>query len=80
MVLADVVDAAGQRLVAASRRMVFASGTPPADTIKTAKAGAKFHVLGIPRVNLERVSALAVNDATVVLLGAYEMIIVGIIQ
>jgi hypothetical protein len=79
MVLADVVDSAGVSIVAAARRMVCAAGTPPAETIRKAKSGAKFKVLGIPRVNLERVSALAVNDATVVLVGAYEMIIVGIV-
>lgn len=39
-------------------RVVFAPGTPPADTIASQKAGAQFHVMGIPRINLNQVLAI----------------------
>ena len=54
MVLATVEDADGEGLVANARRMVFAPGTRPAEIIAEASEGDRFQVLGIPRVNLER--------------------------
>jgi hypothetical protein len=41
------------------RRMVFVKGSPPADKIATMAKGDKLHVLGIPRVNLNEVFAVA---------------------
>jgi hypothetical protein len=80
MVFANVVDSSGAMLVAEPRRMVCAAGTRPADLIRVAKAGATFRALGIPRINLARVSARAIDNQTVEIVGAYEMIIVGVIQ
>lgn len=80
MVNADVVNSAGTSLVLEPRRMVCAAGTQPANLIGVAKVGAKFRVLGIPRINLARVSAKAIDNVAVPIFGAYEMIIVGVIQ
>ncbi|MEP6818165.1 MAG: hypothetical protein ABJA18_01440 [bacterium] len=41
------------------RRMIFVKGSPPADKIATMTKGDKLHVLGIPRVNLNEVFAVA---------------------
>ena len=46
-------------VVDVSRRMVFVKGTAPADAVKGLKKGDKLHVLGIPRVNLNQVFAIA---------------------
>ena len=70
-------------VVEESRRMVFVKGTPPADAVKDLKKGGKLHVLGIPRVNLNMVYAIASG-----LQGGeeysenlpYEMIIVAILK
>ena len=65
------------------RRMIFVKGSKPADAVKDLKKGDKLHVLGIPRVNLNAVYAIASNlkgdeeysDAL-----PYEMIIVAILK
>lgn len=41
------------------RRMVFVKGSPPGDTIATMSKGDTLQVLGIPRVNLNEVLAIA---------------------
>ncbi|HKG58477.1 MAG TPA: hypothetical protein VKB05_01770 [Pyrinomonadaceae bacterium] len=41
------------------RRMIFVKGSPPGDTIATMSNGDTLHVLGIPRVNLNEVLAIA---------------------
>jgi hypothetical protein len=41
------------------RRMIFVKGSPPGDMIATMKKGDTLHVLGIPRVNLNEVLAIA---------------------
>ena len=41
------------------RRMIFVKGSPPGDTIATMSKGDTLHVLGIPRVNLNEVLAIA---------------------
>jgi hypothetical protein len=41
------------------RRMIFVKGSPPADKIASMTKGDKLHVLGIPRVNLSEVFAVA---------------------
>lgn len=41
------------------RRMIFVKGSLPADKIATMKKGDRLHVLGIPRVNLNEVYAVA---------------------
>jgi hypothetical protein len=64
LVLARVMEDAEEPVDAVPdpRRMVFAPGTPPAALVATCTAGALLHVLGIPRVNLERVSFMAAQQ------------------
>jgi hypothetical protein len=83
LVLAHVMQDPEQTLASVPdlRRMVFAPGTPPALQAANCTAGAMLHVLGIPRVNLERISFMAAQQPQgqpfqVQL--PYEMIIVGI--
>jgi len=87
MVFANVYNAKAKTnddpVVEESRRMVFVKGTKPADAVKDLKKGDKLHVLGIPRVNLNLVYAIASG-----LQGGeeyseglpYEMIIVAILK
>ena len=79
MVLAQVADLDGNVIVTSPRRMVFAGDTPVAELIAKAKKGARFQALGIPRLNLERLmlKAEAAAGEPVDVVGAYEMIIVG---
>jgi hypothetical protein len=60
--------------------MVAAPNTAPANAVKALKTGAKLHVIGIPRVNLERLMAAASKTPgqPVTVKGAYEMILIGI--
>ncbi|HEX3250307.1 MAG TPA: hypothetical protein VHS05_12825 [Pyrinomonadaceae bacterium] len=70
-------------VVEESRRMVFVKGTQPADKVKDLKKGDKLHVLGIPRVNLNLVYAIAtgLEDGEEYSEGLpYEMIIVAVLQ
>jgi len=70
-------------VVEESRRMVFVKGTKPADAVKDLKKGAKLHVLGIPRVNLNEVFAIADNlqgDEEYSDVLPYEMIIVAVLK
>ena len=46
-------------LTARPRRMIFVAGSPPDDKIAKMKKGGSLHVLGIPRVNLNEVLAIA---------------------
>ncbi|MGH9314840.1 MAG: hypothetical protein ACRD1S_16780 [Vicinamibacterales bacterium] len=79
---ANVVLPDGTSLVASPRRMVFVGGTQPAAIAAKAKPGDRFEAIGIPRVNLDRVWAMAKNAAgqAVDVKGAYELIIVGIVE
>jgi hypothetical protein len=66
-----------------SRRMVFVKGSKPADVVKDKKKGDKLHVLGIPRVNLNEVYAIATGlqgDEEYSENLPYEMIIVAILK
>jgi hypothetical protein len=58
-VYAAGADDEAEPVVDGSRRMIFVKGTAPADAVKDLKKGAKLHVLGIPRVNLNQVLAIA---------------------
>ncbi len=80
MVLATVQDANGKVLVSTPRRMVAAPNTTPAAAVKALKPGGRLHVIGIPRVNLERLMAEASKTPghPVTVKGAYEMILIGI--
>jgi hypothetical protein len=87
MVFANVYNANAKKsddpVVEESRRMVFIKGTKPADAVKDLKKGDKLHVLGIPRVNLNQVFAIAsglngdeeYSDSL-----PYEMIIVAVLK
>ncbi len=61
-------------------RVVFAPGTPPAQTIASQKAGAQFHVMGIPRINLNQVLTIlnSKGPGPIQVQLPYEMIIVAI--
>jgi len=88
LVLANVYNAgapaSAEPLTENPRRMVFVKGSAPADMVATLKKGDKLHVLGIPRVNLNEVNAIAAG-----LQGheeysegglPYEMIIVALLK
>lgn len=78
--LATIQDLEGNTVVSDPRRMVFVAGTAPAEAVKDLNAGDQLHVLGIPRVNLERVSyAMQTSGgAPVTVPLPYEMIVVGV--
>lgn len=70
-------------VVEESRRMVFVKGSAPADAVKDLKKGDKLHVLGIPRVNLNLVYAIASGlqgDEEYSEGLPYEMIVVAILK
>jgi hypothetical protein len=79
MVLATVQDDEGNTVVDKLRRMVFVAGTDAAAKVLKMKKGALMHVIGIPRVNLERVSFITKQKGQqpVETHLPYEMIIVG---
>lgn len=87
MVFANIYDAKAKAnddpVVEESRRMVFVKGSKPADAVKDLKKGDKLHVLGIPRVNLNLVYAIASglqgNEEYSESL-PYEMIIVAVLK
>lgn len=87
MVMATVYNAKAKTsddaVVEESRRMVFVKGSKPADAVKDLKKGAKLHVLGIPRVNLNMVYAIASGlqgDEEYSESLPYEMIIVAVLK
>jgi hypothetical protein len=62
------------------RRMVFVKGTPPAAALQKLAAGERLHVLGIPRVSLQDVWEIVVQEkgkGTFVRL-PYEIVVVGV--
>lgn len=63
IVLANVFNAGAsdedEPLTEQPRRMIFVKGSPPGDQIATMSKGDTLHVLGIPRVNLNEVLAIA---------------------
>ena len=81
MVLATIEDTKGTVLVATPRRIVAAPGTAPAEAVRKLQKGGRLHVIGIPRVNLERLMAAASGSPgrAVTVKGAYEMIVVGVV-
>lgn len=66
------------------RRMIFVKGSKPADMIATMSKGDSLHVLGIPRVNLNEVFAIAngIQTSDEYAFGGlpYEMIIVAVLE
>lgn len=80
-VLARVLDLNSQMLVADPKRMVLVKDSRPATLIGGAAAGKRFRVLGIPRINLERLmQKVKPNQSTPPVKGAYEMIIMAVIE
>ncbi len=77
---AEVLDAGGESQSDHEHRMIFVEGTDGAKTISTAGASDRFHVLGIPRLNLNAVLSLVAEHGTTQFSTElpYEMIIVGI--
>ena len=88
IVLANVfkVDASDEEepLTEQPRRMIFVKGSPPGDKIATMSKGDTLHVLGIPRVNLNEVLAIAdgLPGHDEYALGGlpYEIIIVAVLE
>jgi hypothetical protein len=74
-------DAEAERLPG-TIRLIFVEGTEGANAMATAKGGDTFSVLGVPRVNLNAVTALVAHNGTAQFTAKlpYEMIIVGIYQ
>jgi hypothetical protein len=79
-VLANVYDVSDpeQPVTADVRRMVFVENSEPAKQLQALSQGGRMHVLGIPRVNLAEVDAIATGQSVDTLL-PYEMIIVAIL-
>jgi hypothetical protein len=84
MVMARIYDSEDpeEPIIETLHRMVFVKGSPPAIAIQGLKKGAMLHVLGIPRVNLSEVMAIAnkngnkeVKDIPL----PYELIIVAVL-
>ncbi len=76
-VLANVYDSSDAETPITQQRMVFVENTEPAKALQNLPAGGRLHVLGIPRVNLAEVAAVAPGDPVDMAL-PYEMIIVGL--
>jgi hypothetical protein len=88
IVLADVFNAGASDeedpLTEQPRRMIFVKGSAPAKKISTMSKGDSLHVLGIPRVNLNEVYAIAngMQGHDEYAFGGlpYEMIIVAVLE
>jgi hypothetical protein len=77
---ARILDLQKHVLVSESRRMVLVKGTRPATVIGTAALNKQIHVLGIPRINLNEVVRKVAAGHKDVVPGAYEMIILAVIE
>jgi hypothetical protein len=79
VVLANIMDNAGDLVLVNNMRLIFIAGTPPADVLSQAANGATFQLLAIPRVDLNAISAFAGagGSGTVVRKLPYEMIVVS---
>ena len=77
---ARVLDANGKDVAKDLRRMIFVGGTRAADAIQHASTGDRLHVLGIPRISLNKVLTMVQIHGTKKFDDdlPYEMIIVGV--
>jgi hypothetical protein len=77
---ARVLNANNEEVANGLRRMIFVQGTRVAERIRNASAGDRLHVLGIPRISLNKVLTLVQNHGTTRFDAPlpYEMIIVGV--
>jgi len=80
VVLARVLNANEEEVADGLRRMIFVQGTRAANAIQNASAGDRLHVLGIPRISLNKVLTLVQNNGTQQFEAQlpYEMIIVSV--
>ena len=80
MVLARIQDGEGNNVTKSPVRLIFVKDSQAEKALSEAKSGDVVHFLGIPRVNLERISnlvgSLSAGQKTSVKL-PYEMIVVG---
>lgn len=78
--LAKVLNDSDEEVADGPRRMIFVGGTVAEQKIQGAAAGDRFRVLGIPRINLNAVLALAKKNGTAQFDAQlpYEMIVVGV--
>ena len=79
-VLAKILDLKKHVLVSDPRRMVVVKDSRPAALIGAAAAGDQFHVLGIPRINLDALMRAVQPNKKGTVSGAYEMIILAVIE
>jgi hypothetical protein len=79
VVLANVMNNAGDEVSVDNVRLIFTAGTQPADELAKAVDGATLEFLALPRVDLNAISAFieAGGSGTVVRKLPYEMIVVG---
>jgi hypothetical protein len=80
-VKAEIHDLKGE-LLARDVRMVFVKGTPPDEIVKNLPAGARLHVFGLPRINLETIAWRAGqsrNEQEILQRSLpYEIVVVGV--
>jgi hypothetical protein len=78
---ANIFDLQSQAIATTGpRRMVLVKGSHPAALIGTAAVGDQFHVLGIPRVNLDALMQTVPPMQARTVKGAYEIIIVAVME
>ena len=79
VVLANVMNNAGDEVLVDNIRLIFIAGTQPASELAGAPEGATLEFLAIPRLDLNAISAFieAGGSGTVVRKLPYEMIVVG---
>jgi hypothetical protein len=79
VVLANVMNNAGDEVLVDSVRLIFIAGTQPASELASAPEGAMLEFLALPRLDLNAISAFveAGGSGTVVRKLPYEMIVVG---
>lgn len=80
LVLAKIMQDAEEEVVPQPVRMVFVPNTPPAQAVANCATDDTLHVLGIPRINLERISFMTSQQPGQPFQAKlpYEIIVVGI--
>jgi hypothetical protein len=71
-----------EQLTNKPRRLIFVDGSPPAERLSSYKKGTRIRILGIPRINLDEVSAVAKISGGVVkpLFLPYEIIVAAVLD
>jgi len=80
VVLANVMDNEGDTVLVNDVRLIFIAGTPPAEALANAGDGATLELLGIPRLDLNAISAFIAGggSGSYVRKLPYEMIVVAV--